>query len=77
MNAIYDNIFTALFLLYTYAQYVLVTFLHTCLCLCVKDDTSRLIEEGQLEVKLKELDKLERAAKKNPQPAWLVNIIFI
>ncbi|XP_034454121.1 polyamine-modulated factor 1 [Hippoglossus hippoglossus] len=36
----------------------------------IQDDTSRLIEEGQLEVKLNELDKLERAAKKNPQPAW-------
>uniref|UniRef100_A0A8D3DPD2 Si:dkey-6i22.5 n=1 Tax=Scophthalmus maximus TaxID=52904 RepID=A0A8D3DPD2_SCOMX len=36
----------------------------------IQDDISRLIEEGRLEVKLNELDKLERAAKNNPEPAW-------
>ncbi|XP_029368836.1 polyamine-modulated factor 1 [Echeneis naucrates] len=36
----------------------------------IQDDISRLIEEGWLEVKLNELDKLERAAKNNPGPAW-------
>ncbi|XP_058506047.1 polyamine-modulated factor 1 [Solea solea] len=36
----------------------------------IQDDISRLIEEGHLEVKLKELDKLERAAKNNTDPAW-------
>lgn len=43
--------------------------------LYVKEDISRLIEEGQLELKLNELDKLEKAAKKNPDPAWSVNSI--
>ncbi|XP_022616063.1 polyamine-modulated factor 1-like [Seriola dumerili] len=36
----------------------------------IQEDISRLIEEGRLEVKLNELDKLERAAKNNPDPAW-------
>nr|XP_020447382.1 polyamine-modulated factor 1-like [Monopterus albus] len=36
----------------------------------IQEDISRLIEEGQLEVKLDELDKLEKAAKNNPDPAW-------
>uniref|UniRef100_UPI0037E792D2 polyamine-modulated factor 1 n=1 Tax=Semicossyphus pulcher TaxID=241346 RepID=UPI0037E792D2 len=35
----------------------------------IKEDISRLIEEGQLELKLNELDKLEKAAQ-NPDPAW-------
>ncbi|XP_069550674.1 polyamine-modulated factor 1 [Brachyistius frenatus] len=36
----------------------------------VQEDISRLIEEGLLEFKLKELDKLESAAKNNTDPAW-------
>ncbi|XP_076015603.1 polyamine-modulated factor 1 [Genypterus blacodes] len=36
----------------------------------IKEDISRLIEEGRLECKLNELDKLESAAKNNPEPAW-------
>ncbi|KAG7230361.1 hypothetical protein INR49_024466 [Caranx melampygus] len=36
----------------------------------IQEDITRLIEEGRLEVKLNELDKLERAAKNNPEPAW-------
>lgn len=38
--------------------------------LFVKEDISRLVEEGQLKIKLNELDKLEHAAKNNPNPAW-------
>lgn len=36
----------------------------------IQDDISKLIQEGQLDFKLNELDKLEQAAKKNPNPAW-------
>ncbi|XP_070769789.1 polyamine-modulated factor 1 [Enoplosus armatus] len=36
----------------------------------VQEDISRLIEEGRLEFKLNELDKLESAAKNNPDAAW-------
>ncbi|XP_068181321.1 polyamine-modulated factor 1 isoform X2 [Antennarius striatus] len=36
----------------------------------VEDDINRLIEEGRLDFKLNELDKLEQAAKDNPNPAW-------
>ncbi|CAG04777.1 unnamed protein product [Tetraodon nigroviridis] len=36
----------------------------------VQDAIGALVEEGQLEVKLGELDKLERAAKDSPSPAW-------
>ncbi|XP_034738658.1 polyamine-modulated factor 1 [Etheostoma cragini] len=36
----------------------------------IQEDISRLIEEGRLEFKLNELDKLERAAKNNKDPAW-------
>ncbi|CAG5990628.1 unnamed protein product, partial [Menidia menidia] len=36
----------------------------------IQDDISRLIEEGMLEFKLNELDKMESAAKSNPDPAW-------
>ncbi|XP_008281853.1 polyamine-modulated factor 1 [Stegastes partitus] len=36
----------------------------------IQEDIGRLIEEGHLELKLKELDKLESAAKNNPDPAW-------
>lgn len=43
--------------------------------LYVKEDITRLIEEGRLELKLNELDKLEKAAKNNPDPAWSVNCI--
>uniref|UniRef100_A0A3P8VJ32 Si:dkey-6i22.5 n=1 Tax=Cynoglossus semilaevis TaxID=244447 RepID=A0A3P8VJ32_CYNSE len=36
----------------------------------IQEDIDRLIEEGRLEVKLNELDKLERAAKNKTEPAW-------
>ncbi|XP_029297538.1 polyamine-modulated factor 1 [Cottoperca gobio] len=36
----------------------------------IQEDISRLIEEGRLDFKLTELDKLENAAKKNKDPAW-------
>ncbi|XP_070819146.1 polyamine-modulated factor 1 [Chaetodon trifascialis] len=36
----------------------------------IQEDIGRLIEEGQLELKLNELDKLESAAKNSPSPAW-------
>ncbi|XP_030594403.1 polyamine-modulated factor 1 [Archocentrus centrarchus] len=36
----------------------------------IQEDLNKLIEEGQLELKLNELDKLERAAKDSPDPAW-------
>ncbi|XP_074530646.1 polyamine-modulated factor 1 [Halichoeres trimaculatus] len=36
----------------------------------IKEDISRLIEEGRLELKLNELDELEKTAKNNPDPAW-------
>jgi len=39
----------------------------------VKEDISRLIEEGRLEFKFNELDQLENAAKNNADPAWSVN----
>lgn len=40
------------------------------LSMYVKEDIRRLVEEGRLDVKLNELDKLERAAKSNPNSAW-------
>ncbi|XP_071772783.2 polyamine-modulated factor 1 [Centroberyx gerrardi] len=36
----------------------------------IQEDISRLIEEGQLQCKLDELDKMESDAKKNTDPAW-------
>ncbi|TNN77664.1 Polyamine-modulated factor 1 [Liparis tanakae] len=36
----------------------------------IREDISRLIEEGRLEFKLNELDQLENAAKNNTDPAW-------
>ncbi|XP_042349854.1 polyamine-modulated factor 1 [Plectropomus leopardus] len=36
----------------------------------IQEDISRLIEEGRLEYKLNELDKLESAAKNIADPAW-------
>ncbi|XP_020783270.1 polyamine-modulated factor 1 [Boleophthalmus pectinirostris] len=36
----------------------------------IQDDIIRLIEEGGLETKLNELDKLENAAKSKTDPAW-------
>ncbi|CAN9515010.1 unnamed protein product [Ophioblennius macclurei] len=36
----------------------------------IQEDISKLIEEGRLELKLNELDKLEQAAKSDPSPAW-------
>lgn len=44
-------------------------YMNTC-ALFVKEDISRLVEEGQLDFKLNELDKLEHAAKNNPNSAW-------
>lgn len=41
---------------------------------CLKEDISKLMEEGRLESKLNELDKLENAAKNNLDPAWSVKI---
>lgn len=39
----------------------------------MKEDINKLVEEGQLELKLNELDKLERAAKDGSDPAWSEN----
>lgn len=50
--------------------------MNVCVFVHVKDDISRLIEEGRLDFKLNELDKLERAAKNSPNNAWSVNGIF-
>ncbi|XP_061581482.1 polyamine-modulated factor 1 [Cololabis saira] len=36
----------------------------------IQEDIARLIDEGMLEFKLNELDKLEGAAKNNQDPAW-------
>uniref|UniRef100_A0A3P9MFK3 Si:dkey-6i22.5 n=1 Tax=Oryzias latipes TaxID=8090 RepID=A0A3P9MFK3_ORYLA len=36
----------------------------------IQEDIRRLTEEGMLEFKLNELDKLEDAAKNDPNPAW-------
>ncbi|KAM3612519.1 uncharacterized protein V6R79_009574 [Siganus canaliculatus] len=36
----------------------------------IQEDINRLIEEGRLDFKLNELDKLEQAAKSKPNPAW-------
>lgn len=41
----------------------------------IKEDISRLTEEGMLEFKLDELDKLEDATKNDLNPAWSVNRI--
>lgn len=38
--------------------------------LCMQEDINRVIEEGDLQVKLEELDKLEEQAKDTPGPAW-------
>lgn len=47
-------------------------YLDVCVSVYVKEDISRLIEEGRLELKLNELDKLEKAAKNSTDPAWSV-----
>lgn len=39
----------------------------------LKEDISRLIKEGRLDIKLNELDQLEAAAKNNAEPAWSVS----
>lgn len=44
---------------------------------CLKDDIHKLVEEAQLEFKLNELDKLERAARNTPNPTWSVSSIKI
>ncbi|XP_030650095.1 polyamine-modulated factor 1 [Chanos chanos] len=36
----------------------------------IQEDISRVIEEGELHIKLDELDKLEELAKNTTQPAW-------
>lgn len=36
----------------------------------MQDDLSNVIAEGNLEVKLEELDKLDELAKDNLKPAW-------
>ncbi|KAJ8015590.1 hypothetical protein DPEC_G00027690 [Dallia pectoralis] len=36
----------------------------------IQDDIAKLIEEGELQCKLDELDKIEKAAKNSPDPAW-------
>ncbi|XP_035525522.1 polyamine-modulated factor 1 [Morone saxatilis] len=36
----------------------------------IQEDISRLMEEGRLDFKLNELDKMESAAKNNQNPAW-------
>ncbi|XP_066504803.1 polyamine-modulated factor 1 [Hoplias malabaricus] len=36
----------------------------------IQEDINNVIEEGNLEVKLEELDKLEDLAKNTPEPAW-------
>ncbi|XP_028314511.1 polyamine-modulated factor 1 [Gouania willdenowi] len=36
----------------------------------VQEDISRLIEEGRLDIKLDELDKLEKAAQDHPEATW-------
>ncbi|XP_072519967.1 polyamine-modulated factor 1 [Salminus brasiliensis] len=36
----------------------------------IQEEISTMIEEGNLEVKLEELDKLEELAKVTPEPAW-------
>ena len=52
--------------------------LTNCNCLSVnflatlQEDINKLIEEGELQCKLNELDKLEEKAKDNSEPAWLV-----
>ncbi|XP_013862344.1 polyamine-modulated factor 1 [Austrofundulus limnaeus] len=36
----------------------------------IQEDITKLIEEGELSFKLNEIDKLEAAAKDDPEPAW-------
>lgn len=38
--------------------------------LFMQEDINRVIEEGDLQVKLEELDRLEEQAKDTPGPAW-------
>lgn len=67
-----------MFVLYMCMQYSLVClplFTWMLVSVYVKEDISRLIEEGRLEFKLNELDKLERAVKNSPDAAWSVNSI--
>lgn len=59
-------------LIYYWSLFKLV-YIKVCVFLLMKEDINRLIEEGQLELKLNELDKLERATKDSPDPAWSVN----
>lgn len=40
----------------------------------IQDDINKLIEEGELQCKLDELNKLEEAAKNSQDPAWLVTV---
>lgn len=59
-------------LIYYWSLFKLV-YIKVCVFLLMKEDINRLIEEGQLDLKLNELDKLERATKDSPDPAWSVN----
>lgn len=38
--------------------------------MCMQEDINKVIEEGDLQVKLEELDRLEEQAKDTPGPAW-------
>lgn len=53
--------------------------MHKMYCLWMmkfKEDIQMLIEEGRLNHKLNELDKLERSAMNNPNSAWSVKNFF-
>lgn len=41
----------------------------------MQEDINRVIEEGDLQVKLEELDRLEEQAKETPGPAWYIYYI--
>lgn len=43
--------------------------------MCVQKEIGSVIEEGNLKVKLEELDKLEELAKGISEPAWSENIL--
>lgn len=59
------------------AWFWFLLFTQMSLSMYVKEDIRRLVEEGRLDVKLNELDKLERAAKNNSNPAWSVKYHFL
>lgn len=43
----------------------------------LKEDIQMLVEEGRLNHKLNELDKLERSAINDPKPAWSVKSYYL